>query len=78
MGRLLGQLAGGMSGQRFQTRQVRLLESHNPAWTQMMGQLVQHYSRGAQMHQDEPANNGIKLGIKLHAFDIPYQEGHIR
>lgn len=67
-----------MSRQRFETGQVRFLESHNPAWTQMMCQLVQDHGRGAQKHQDEPANNGIKLAIKLHAFDVPYQERHIR
>src|SRR5215471_12582811 len=78
MAHLLGQLTGGMSRQRFETCQVRFLESHNPAWTQMMCQLVQDHSRGAQIHQDEPANNGIKLAIKLHAFDVPYQERHIR
>src|SRR5258706_16305925 len=67
-----------MRGKGCQTCQIHFLESHNPSWTQILCQPAQRHSWRVQMHQDEPANDGIKFGIYLQTFDVAFQESHIR
>jgi hypothetical protein len=54
------------------------LESQHSPWAQEFGKPPQHGRGLSQVHQDEPADDGIKLLGEGHLVDIADEESNVR